>query len=231
MTELEISVAGSGYEELEAYLESDRAPLDGMLISELDGFLTGLAVGPELIMPSEWLPVVWDGEEPVFADEREAQAVMGGILSRYNEILRQVEDGTVQPLVWEDTDGTVIPFDWAEGFALAIGLRPEAWDPLFKSKKHGFLLFPILALCGDEEGESAFGLDAEAEDEIMAAAPQMIPASVAGIAAFWKRRRARGSGLRVDRLPAAPLAPKIGRNTMCPCGSGKKFKRCCGRSD
>ena len=23
--------------------------------------------------------------------------------------------------------------------------------------------------------------------------------------------------------------PKIGRNDPCPCGSGKKYKRCCGR--
>nr|WP_233217455.1 SEC-C metal-binding domain-containing protein [Trinickia dabaoshanensis] len=23
-------------------------------------------------------------------------------------------------------------------------------------------------------------------------------------------------------------APKIGRNDPCPCGSGKKFKKCCG---
>ena len=28
------------------------------------------------------------------------------------------------------------------------------------------------------------------------------------------------------REPARP-APKIGRNDPCPCGSGKKFKRCC----
>lgn len=25
-------------------------------------------------------------------------------------------------------------------------------------------------------------------------------------------------------------APKIGRNAPCPCGSGKKFKRCCGKA-
>ena len=24
--------------------------------------------------------------------------------------------------------------------------------------------------------------------------------------------------------------PKIGRNTLCPCGSGKKYKKCCGRN-
>ncbi len=31
--------------------------------------------------------------------------------------------------------------------------------------------------------------------------------------------------------PAAPVvraAPKVGRNDPCPCGSGKKFKKCCG---
>jgi uncharacterized protein len=27
-----------------------------------------------------------------------------------------------------------------------------------------------------------------------------------------------------------PAAPKVGRNDPCPCGSGKKFKKCCGMS-
>jgi uncharacterized protein YecA (UPF0149 family) len=25
------------------------------------------------------------------------------------------------------------------------------------------------------------------------------------------------------------IAPKVGRNELCPCGSGKKFKHCCGK--
>lgn len=28
--------------------------------------------------------------------------------------------------------------------------------------------------------------------------------------------------------PIVRVAPKIGRNAGCPCGSGRKFKRCCG---
>ncbi len=28
--------------------------------------------------------------------------------------------------------------------------------------------------------------------------------------------------------PSAPAAPKIGRNDLCPCGSGQKFKKCHG---
>ncbi|MGC2082083.1 MAG: SEC-C metal-binding domain-containing protein, partial [Bradyrhizobium sp.] len=28
--------------------------------------------------------------------------------------------------------------------------------------------------------------------------------------------------------PARSNAPKVGRNDPCPCGSGKKYKKCCG---
>ena len=231
MSGLEVPVAGVGYEALDAFLASERSPPESMSLSHLDGFLTGIAIGPELIMPSEWLPVVWGGEEPVFDDEREAQAVLGGIMSRYNEILRQIQEGIFEPILWATSDDTVIAADWAEGFALAIGLRPKAWEPLFDAKEHAPFLFPILALCGDENGKSALGLDAEAEDEIMEEAPAIVPACVMGIAAFWRERRGGRTGnLRTERMThALRVAPKIGRNAPCPCGSGKKFKKCCGR--
>ncbi len=32
--------------------------------------------------------------------------------------------------------------------------------------------------------------------------------------------------------PAVPVRrdqPKVGRNDLCPCGSGKKYKNCCGQ--
>lgn len=35
--------------------------------------------------------------------------------------------------------------------------------------------------------------------------------------------------LREGPAPFRKAAPKIGRNDLCPCGSGKKFKHCCGR--
>jgi preprotein translocase subunit SecA len=31
--------------------------------------------------------------------------------------------------------------------------------------------------------------------------------------------------------PASRAAPKIGRNDLCPCGSGKKFKKCHGAAE
>src|SRR5207237_6810776 len=35
--------------------------------------------------------------------------------------------------------------------------------------------------------------------------------------------------LRGASAPAPVTRPKVGRNEPCPCGSGKKFKKCCGR--
>ena len=49
---------------LDAFLLSDRAPDNGMGLSDLDGFLSGLVVGPEMILPSEWMPHVGAGNRP-----------------------------------------------------------------------------------------------------------------------------------------------------------------------
>ena len=32
----------------------------------------------------------------------------------------------------------------------------------------------------------------------------------------------------IGRNPMKRKEPKIGRNEKCPCGSGKKYKKCCG---
>jgi tetratricopeptide (TPR) repeat protein len=44
----------------------------------------------------------------------------------------------------------------------------------------------------------------------------------------WDVADARGPALAAPR-PSAPVTRKVGRNDPCPCGSGKKYKRCHGR--
>ena len=214
---------------LETYLFSDQSPPQSMLLSDLDGFLTGIAIGPELVMPSEWLAHVWGGEDPVFDDQAQASAILGAIMGRYNAILREIEAGVFEPLLWESADGTVIAADWAEGFMQAVALRPDAWAPLMRSKRHGVLLIPILALCGDENGEPLLELDPDEADCAMAEAAEFLPACVHGIAAYWRKRRPRAAGSG-QPASAGPKPHKIGRNEPCPCGSGRKYKVCCGHT-
>jgi len=128
MVDLEVSVEGVALDALDAFLSSDQSPPDSMMLSDVDGFLTAIAIGPELIMPSEWLPVIWGDDEPVFTDEAQMQAVLGGILSRYNQIRREIANGTFEPILWSDADGTVIGTDWAEGFMQGVSLRATKWE-------------------------------------------------------------------------------------------------------
>ncbi|MBT4512005.1 MAG: YchJ family protein [Chloroflexi bacterium] len=37
------------------------------------------------------------------------------------------------------------------------------------------------------------------------------------------------SGEAITPKPFVREAPKVGRNEPCPCGSGKKYKKCCGK--
>ncbi|MGH7011695.1 MAG: UPF0149 family protein, partial [Caulobacteraceae bacterium] len=132
-----IPVPGMDLDALDAFLRSDRSPAESMLLSDLDGLLTGIAVGPEVVMASEWMPLVWGGEEPVFADESGASAVIGGMMSRFNQIIRGAEDGSFSPVLWKTPAGEVIAGDWAQGFLRAIFLRPRSWDPLLRAKRRG----------------------------------------------------------------------------------------------
>ena len=212
-------------EALDQFLMSDASPEDCMQLSDLDGFLTGIAIGPELVKPSEWLPMVWGGEEPVFDDVEQARAVLGMIMMRYNEILRVLDTDpeAYAPIFWEGPDGELIAADWAEGFADAIRLRQAAWQPLFEDRQANVMLTPIMVLCDDPEGGSPLEGDPEVRAALRDEAANRIPACVAGIHTFWKDRRGR---------PAAAAGrargPKVGRNDPCPCGSGRKYKRCCG---
>jgi uncharacterized protein len=77
-------------ETLDDFLSSENAPEDSMLLSDLDGFLTAVAIGPELIKPSEWLPVIWRGESPSYETVEQAEFITGQILARYNQILQPI---------------------------------------------------------------------------------------------------------------------------------------------
>jgi uncharacterized protein len=95
---------------LDDYLMSDRAPDDSMGLSDLDGFLTGIVVGPEMILPSEWLPVIWGGAEPSFQSEAEMRTVLGMIMGRHNEIATGLnrDPDELDPIFWEGPGGEVI---------------------------------------------------------------------------------------------------------------------------
>lgn len=210
--------------ELDAFLLSDQAPDDCLQISELDGFLTGIVVSPELIMPSDWMPIVWQGGEPKFSDLPQAERIMGIIMARYNEIIRALDDepGAFEPILYEAPDGRMLAADWAEGFMDAFGMAVDAWDPLFADENTRSLMGPIMAQLHDKEGKPFIEGSLEEMQEVREEAAQALPYVIKEIYDFWKARRESAN------LTTRRTEKKIGRNEPCPCGSGRKYKRCCG---
>ncbi|OQW57648.1 MAG: hypothetical protein A4S17_12500 [Proteobacteria bacterium HN_bin10] len=212
---------------IEAFLESGDAPEDAASLSELDGILTAVAIGPELIPPSEWLEVVWGEGSPSFDSAAQAERVLTAIMARYNEIIRTLESEPelFVPILYEDENGCLDATGWACGFMAGVGLRADAWDPFLRSRRHGEFLAPILALL--PEAPDLFG-DMPVADlaELQSDAIEFLPACVVYAHAHWRRKR-RGQAGVVQNVEL-PLRVKVGRNEVCPCGSGKKFKKCCG---
>ena len=108
-----------------------------MLLEELDGFIAGLLACPELIMPSDWLPVVWRentaDQQPVFANLDHANGVRGLVMEHYNSVARTLlgHPDRYSPLFSVDTrNGDILWELWIEGFEKAVALRPATWKKL-----------------------------------------------------------------------------------------------------
>ena len=206
---------------LEDFLLGDAVSDEAMLLSELDGFLTAITIGPELILPSEWLPGIWREDEPQFADIEEAQRVMAAIMGRYNEILTTLAQAPLElePILDYEFDGTVFPDIWASGFLTGVQLREAAWEPIYTSDHApAFGLIAALALPARLQELVS---DPEDVARIASAIAEELPITIAAIDKFWKSRRGYSSA-------NASRAAKTGRNERCPCGSGRKYKKCCG---
>lgn len=207
-----------------------------MLLSEFDGFCAGLLVCPEMIPPSEWLPLVWGPNGfPEFDTMEQMQTVMSLLMAHYNRVAKMLTPPSYfSPVIVEVTEtGEVMWGFWMEGFMAAVRLRPDAWSNMSKGDdiNASFAMLEIfrLARFGRERSKYSQTEQAEKDDE----AVDVIIDSVLEINRFTKGLppEALFDGMPWDvpaNQPHPPfVAKKVGRNDPCPCGSGRKYKKCC----
>ncbi len=103
-----------------------------------------------------------------------------------------------------------------------IGLRGYAQkDPLKEYQREGFDMFSDLVFRIKEESlKRLFHVKVQREEEGKAAAlPPIAPRRV---------NLSHGDLSRAGQTTQRHAKKKVGRNDPCPCGSGKKYKKCCG---
>ena len=197
-----------------------------MLLEELDGFIAGLLVCPDLIKPGEWLPVIWNrdstDQQSAFEDPDHVNRVLGLVMEHYNSVARTLMErpGRYSPLFSVDTrNGDILWELWIE----AVALCPSAWRKLLDADADtaaamsGMLMLAAIAR-GDQTVKDGNSMSATAPDNI-----------AAWVVTLNERRLANYQPTQgLDPRASTGSTKKVGRNDPCPCGSGKKYKKCCG---
>ena len=223
---------------------------DAMSIDMADGYMTAIAAGPSPVLVHVWLEDIFAQPTlPLPHDPARQQRLLQLLMHRYADIqaalaVRPAEasvDALYMPLSSVVAEGDCItPYqlnaqgdrtgdwelkDWAEGFRRAVA-TDEEWEPLTADPQAAALLAPVvLYAMGYNPDRPEFQLEAESAELL----PALI-ASVYGVRDWWRtywRTHGARSAHPVN-LPTVRDTPKVGRNDPCPCGSGKKFKKCHG---
>jgi uncharacterized protein len=116
--------------------------------------------------------------------------------------------------------------EWCCGYIKGIALDPAGWQPLIDARPDWF---EVVHLYGTQDGWERLKELVEAHEDRAArhqAFVDRIAPAARNIHAYWLAQRTPR-----ERLRQVNRAPDPGRNDPCPCGSGKKFKRCHGAPD
>jgi len=199
-----------------------------MSLEQVDGYFSALISGPELIGPLDAVAAIW-GEDFAFESVQEATEITDLLMRHWNSIAaalqRSLSSEEVHwPLVFEDEAGLARGNEWAQGFMQGVDTRPGSWDVLFEDAEAAEILVPMLMLAHEHDPDPEMRPEPIAADQ----RGELIEWMAAGLAdAYRYFAEARMPPVAQVRRDGA----KIGRNDPCPCGSGKKYKRCCGAGE
>jgi yecA family protein len=214
-------------------------PDDVLNLESLHGFLFGLAITPDMVKPSEWLPFVFGEELLTFTDEKKSEQLLETLFNVHDRFIDEREAGRLGfPFNYDKLALEEMPRvqDWAFGLFLALGMRPGFWglrdgqyERMLERQEGAAWAAAVVSTVGLpetlDEGAEADGYETTDEEtgRIYMSMFDQLPDAVATLMEHAGKRR------HLRLVPQAPLrVEKIGRNDPCPCGSGKKYKKCCG---
>lgn len=219
--------------ELEEFLASGAVSENGMTLMMLDGFLASLAVLPVTLMPVSWMHLVWDmsgeGVAPEFSSDEEADRINAILVSYMIGVANQFDEEPekylplYEEIVFEsDQQRFSVGREWAYGFMAGVMIDDRVWDLTRHDADGGEFLDRILALSGIAE--------AEVEVDVLEMIEVMddMALTLQALKEFWSPWRRK---LEEQKRAGSTVrkTEDIGRNDPCPCGSGKKYKKCCGK--
>tara|TARA_B110000483_G_scaffold50192_1_gene62465 strand:- start:40 stop:777 length:738 start_codon:yes stop_codon:yes gene_type:complete len=200
----------------------------------LDGFLSAIVISPQDIPPHIWLPFIFNDQSGAkWESEEEEERFIKLVMNWFYEIFaaRQGQD-EYNPMFTEHTHQSqpfILVAPWSHGFLRGSYLWMDFDDMEAKAKLHFHeLVMPALIstpesyeeILGELTDEQRNDWDNFYLDQISDLHLMMIN-HLEKLSQIWHPI--------THKTPVVHDAPKIGRNDPCTCGSGKKYKKCCGK--
>lgn len=212
-------------------------------LAQIYGLFYGCLSAPELVMPSVYHPLIFGEEGAEFETEEEAQTVMGSLMALWNAFTRwdpAVDDFFLPNIKYDSTcDGLIKRLtdnhSFAESFVLGLTLGKVQDSDLSQdgslamehlARNSAYMLNYAEVLQKEKFPEEINDAkDIEAADGLEDIMADCIVRINIGLKAARERRNQE---IRMMSAPPTSSGTKIPRNAPCPCGSGKKYKKCCG---
>ena len=189
-------------------------------VKEVFGFLPTVdekkALDRELLTSSMWEEL----EKVIEARETEFGLSVVLSLARYF-YLQEIDERWIEHL------------KTMEALREGIGLRGYGQkDPKQEYKKEGFTIFgEMIVNIGRNVCEKLYHMQVKREEQPQPAKPRAARKTIesgGGAAPAAASAGTNGQGGDAEPKPMRRTEPKVGRNDPCPCGSGKKYKKCHG---
>lgn len=214
---------------LELLLEEEVFAGEAMRLDEVQAMLCAIVSGPVPVPPGEWLPEAL-GSQGLVAEGNPVVAETLELLMRMNNDIAAalLDNETVSPILYPlEEDSEEYDFAaWADSYVYGAGLAGDWYDlagkhadDLSELLEPMFLLNGMLKEDAEKNGDRWFSPAEEAR--LVADIQENLPVVVQTLYNFWRAKRGAATVQRSEE-------EKVGRNDPCPCGSGKKFKQCCG---
>lgn len=221
---------------LEALLD-DPALEEAMRLDELQGYLCAALSGPQPIPEEDRLIDILGSEDAL---DSAAGLEAAAIIRRFSQALEADLAAGNPPVLLlypkdesDDSPSDYLP--WCQAYLAGVDQAEQDWFEYFEEDDSedaedqvNYLderLFPLMVLTGEAEAAATEHgeewPDGEERAEIEQECEEDLPQAVTDIYRFWVAKR--------GHAPIRHDEPRIGRNDACPCGSGKKFKQCCGK--
>ena len=218
------------YDNLDSFLSGLKCE-KAMNLEMVDGFFAALLCSPQLVTPSQYLPEILGSEDEPYESQEQAERFITILMAHWNHIAHTLlNDDVYLPILLEDSNGVALGNDWANGFVRGMDFHPADWMELLDDEEHGGAMVAILALAHENDPDPEMRpykepIDGERREDLLlglAAGTQMVYD-------YFEPHRRMETRAKAAIKTFRRESPKVGRNSPCPCGSGKKYKHCCGK--